>query len=366
MKKILVTGGTGYIGSQTCVALCEAGYVPVVLDAPDLHNPAVLQNVESLTNQLIAVELCDLQDVKTLREVIGRHQPDAVIHLAGDEMLRTSGHLNALRPRKELLDRFIWSGICLVQAMEDVGCRRLLVTSSETVYRHPHFGRLQESSPQATDHPVGGLHQAMEELYATVQRASADWKIGVLRLFEVVGAHPSGLLGAPLTSASPDWLLEMAHVAGGLLPHASLQSFDQDTDDGTPVRDYVHVADVADAMVAALCAMETYHEGFVVNVGSGEGRSRLEALVAFEKAVGCTLALCPVGVQLGEAPYSVAEITLTTQLLGWQPRRPFAAMCADTWGWHEASVQTMMPKRQPASAADGQTVSGKQGTVLPG
>jgi UDP-glucose 4-epimerase len=350
MKKILVTGGTGYIGSHTCVALCEAGYTPVVLDAPDLHNLDVLQNMEQLTNQPIAFELCDPQDVKSLRDVLTRHQPDAVIHLSGDELLRASGHLNALRPGKELLDRFIWSGACLIQAMEDMGCRRLLVASSETVYRHPHFARLQESSPQATDHPVGGLFQAMEELYATVQRAGIDWKIGVLRLFDVVGAHRSGLLGAPLFSGSTDWLMEMAHVAQGLLPHAGLQSFDQNTDDGTPVRDYIHVADVADAMVAALHTVETYHEGFVVNVGSGEGRSRLEALLAFEKAVDRTLAFRPVGVQIGEAPYSLADITFTTQLLGWRPRRPFAAMCADTLGWHDACLQGLMPERRPAAA----------------
>jgi UDP-glucose 4-epimerase len=352
MRKILVTGGSGYIGSHTCVALAAAGYEPVVLDKTNRQNDGVLRRMQYLMGRPFAFEHTDLQDVKALREVLERHRPDAVIHLAGDEVLRSSKQEEMRKTRTEALDNYIWAGFCLVQAMEDAGCRHLLTASSDTVYHQPYLGRLRESSPLSEDHPVGVTHRALEDLYQSIHAANKEWKIGVVRLFEVVGAHHSLMLGPPVAGGSPNWLMELSHVAGGLLPHACVQGFDHATDDGTPVRDYVHVQDVAEGLVAGLRTLDTYNEGFVVNLGTGNGYSRIEALLAFEAAVGRSLLFRFVNRAPEDAPHSVADTSLAQQLLGWKPTRSFVTMCKDTWGWHEAYLQRVMPDRRPPPPLD--------------
>lgn len=351
MKKILVTGATGYIGSHTCVALAEAGYEPIALDRDDRRTQGVLRRMQVLMGRPLVFEQVNLQDIKALREVLHRHQPDAVVHLAGDEVMRSTGRIEAQRTRADLLEQYIWSGFCLVQAMEDTGCRRLVTASSDTVYQQPFHGRLHEGSAHTQTHPLGLVHLALEDLYQSIQTADPTWKVGVLRLFEVVGAHRSLLLGPPVAGGSPNWLMELAHVAAGLLPHACVRGMDQPTADGSQERDYVHVDDVAQAFIAALRALEVYAEGFVVNIGRGEGLTRLEALAAFESVCHRHLLYRYTNARPEDASQSVADPSLATHLLGWQARRDLQSMCLDTWEWHEAYLQRVLVPRDVATPA---------------
>lgn len=339
MKKILVTGATGYLGSHTCVALAEAGYDPVALDRDARRSQGVLRRMQVLMGRPLVFEQINLLDVKALRDVLRRHEPDAVVHLAGDEVMRNTGRIIARRGRAELLEQYIWSGFCLVQAMEDAGCRRLVAASSDTVYRQPVYRPLHEGSASTKTHPLGLAHLALEDLYQSIQKAEPSWKVGVLRLFEVVGAHRSLLLGPPVAGGSPNWLMELAHVAAGLLPHACVRGMDYPTADGSLVRDYVHVDDVAQSVIAALRALEVYAEGFVVNIGRGEGLTHTDTLAAFEAVCRRRLLYRYTSARSEDAPHSVADPSLAKHLLGWYPQRDLHAMCLDTWEWHEAYLR---------------------------
>jgi UDP-glucose 4-epimerase len=339
MQKIVITGGAGYIGSHVCLALHAAGYEPVILDALTDTRRSVLERLQRLKGQPMVVEHCSLEDGGLVRQVLERHQPVAVIHLAAPPGLRLPALKENQRARSKALDAHVWYGLNLIQAMEAAGCRTLLAAGSDDVYAQPALAPLAESAMKASHVQPGDANHALEGLYEAVHTTSRAWRIGVLRLFEVVGAHPSHGLGPAMAREHPDWLMEMAHVAAGLLPEACVRGHGLPTPDGTAVMDYVHVQDVAQAFIKALDTLETYGESFVVNIGSGRPTSMLDALTCFEATCGKKLPVRRLPRE-GESPIqSVADIALARELLGWQPKHSLQSICEDTWRWHAHYLQ---------------------------
>lgn len=343
LQTVVVTGGAGYIGSHVCLALMAAGYSPVVLDTLEGSSPLAMERLEQMLGRPVPLELVSLSDAGEVRQALQRHQPVAVIHLAAPPERRLLSRWSDPQARLKVIDDQVWFGINLIQAMEATQCRTLVAASSADVYNWPLPTPSRESAAAEAGEAFKHADVALEELYRLISRASPSWRIGVLRLFEVAGAHPSQALGPSVTREGPDWFMELAQVAAGLLPEAHIPGHDLPTPDGTPVRDFVHVADAARAFVAALDSLALYGEGFVVNIGSGRGTSLQEALLRFEEACGRRLAT-RFGPRHPNAPdQMVADITLAQELLGWQPRHSLQDICADTWGWHEACTQGKLP-----------------------
>jgi UDP-glucose 4-epimerase len=338
-QTVVVTGGAGFIGSHVCLALLGAGYAPVVVDTLEGSGGANMERLQHMLGRPLPLERVSLNDAGEVRQVLQRHRPVAVIHLAAPIGQRLLQRQNNLRMRLKVIDEQVWYGINLIQAMEATDCRTLVAASSADVYTWPLSSPSRESAPRESTDTLKHADVALEELYRLISRASPWWRIGVLRLFEVAGAHPSQWLGPSMADAAPDWIMEMAHVAAGLLPQARICGRDLPTPDGTPVRDFLHVEDAARAFVSALDSLHLFGEGFVANIGSGRPTSMLEALHTFEKVCGKRL-LPRFSPQEPSAPVeAVADITLARELLGWQPRHSLQNICADTWHWHQACLE---------------------------
>lgn len=343
MKKVVVTGGSGYIGSHVCLALAEAGYQPIIFDNHTARRrPGVLDRLQRLTGEVFSREWINFESVSDIRESITRHEPDAVVHLAGDDLLRSHSTIESPRLLHKIYKQHYWAGLNLIQAMESVGCRQLVSASSSTVYQPLSVRDLNEFAALTNVHPIGLANKAQEQLQKEVEASDPRWRVGILRLFEVVGAHTSMQLGPSLTDSAYNWLMELAHVAAGLIPHARVRTHSGNCHrdaDKSQVRDYIHVMDVGECVVAALRAIEIYGEGFIVNAGGGIGLSRLKMLAAFESACESDIIYHYTQSPAGDIPVSVANTALSEQLLGWRVKRGVEEMCKDTWNWHKNYLQ---------------------------
>lgn len=343
MRTVVITGGAGYIGSHACLPLIAAGYAPVIFDSFAGASRSVLGRLKYMLGKPVPTEQIDLMDAQTLRTAMQRHQPVAVIHLASPPGMRLPRRPDNARARAKALDDHVWLGFNLINAMESAGCRTLVAASSQSVYAHEGTSPLREDAPKAWTELPGHAHLALEDLYESITKASSTWRIGTLRLFNVAGAHSSQCLGPALARPSPNWLMELAYASAGMLPHATVRGRGLPTPDGTALRDFVHVEDVARAVVQALDALDLYGESFTVNIGSGAGTTMMQAIDQFSEVCGKSFKTKFTELEADEPITSIANIGLARELLGWQPRFSLRNMCAHAWGWHSAYMQRRLP-----------------------
>ncbi|MES2634778.1 MAG: UDP-glucose 4-epimerase GalE [Pseudomonadota bacterium] len=331
---ILLTGGAGYIGSHTVVALQEAGYTPVVLDNFSNSHPAVLARLQRITGSEVVCETGDVLDTPFVEEVLRRHRIAGVIHLAGDKAVGES----VAKPLKYYRNNLV-GAISLMQAMEAVDCKVLVFSSSATVYGDPASVPIAEHFPRSHTNPYGHTKLVIEDMLAAQSAARPDWKVAVLRYFNPVGAHACGLIGEDPSGIPNNLMPYISRVALGQLPFLQVYGGDYPTPDGTGVRDYIHVCDLAEGHVAAVRALLGNGASMQVNLGTGRGYSVLEVVRAFEQASGRQVSHRIVARRPGDVAQCYADPALARQKLGWQAQRTLLQMCEDAWRWQSANPQ---------------------------
>lgn len=325
---ILVTGGTGYVGSHTVVELLAAGKDVLILDNYANSSPKVLERIAKISGRAPAFREGDIRDADGLRALFAAHRIEAVIHFAG---LKAVGE--SVEQPLTYYDNNVNGTLCLLQAMRQAGVRRLVFSSSATVYGDPHRVPIREDFPLQATNPYGRSKLMVEEMLRDLQRAEADWQIAILRYFNPVGAHPSGLIGENPNGIPNNLMPFVAQVAVGKRAQLSVFGNDYPTPDGTGVRDYIHVVDLAQGHLAALAALARSSQSLTVNLGTGQGYSVLDMVRAFEAASGRPVPYQIVARRAGDIATCYADPQLAGELLGWQARRGISEMCADAWRW---------------------------------
>ncbi|MGY6410527.1 MAG: UDP-glucose 4-epimerase GalE [Alkalilacustris sp.] len=328
MATILLTGGAGYIGSHTCVALAEAGHRPVILD--DFSNAAqdVPERLGRILGAVPEVWRGSVLDAELLGRLFATHDIAAVIHFAA---LKAVGD-SVARPLEYA--RINLGGLMtLLEAMRAAGVFRLVFSSSATVYGVPDRLPIREDAPTGFTNPYGYTKLAGEQLLAQVAASDPRWAIGVLRYFNPAGAHGSGLIGEDPADIPNNLMPYIAQVAVGAQPALRVFGDDYDTPDGTGVRDYIHVEDLAEGHVLSLEALRRTGQGHLVNLGTGRGYSVLEMLATYGRACGRELPHVVAPRRPGDVAACYADPTRAAALLGFEARRGLDEMCASSWRW---------------------------------
>ncbi|CAJ1937254.1 unnamed protein product [Sphenostylis stenocarpa] len=332
MPTILVTGGAGYIGSHTVLQLLLAGYNVFAVDNLDNSSVTAILRVKELAGKfaknLSFVEL-DLRDRAALGKVFSTAKFDAVIHFAGLKAVGESVHKPLL-----YFDNNLIGTIILFQVMSAHGCKKLVFSSSATVYGWPKEVPCTEEFPLSATNPYGRTKLIIEEICRDLHRAESDWKIILLRYFNPVGAHPSGSIGEDPHGVPNNLMPFVQQVAVGRLPSLTVFGNDYKTCDGTGVRDYIHVVDLAEGHIAALRKLDDPKIGCeVYNLGTGKGTSVLEMVKAFEKASGKKIPLAMGGRRPGDAEIVYASTKKAERELNWTAKHGIDDMCRDQWNW---------------------------------
>jgi UDP-glucose 4-epimerase len=334
MPRILLTGAAGYIGSHTWVALHEAGHEVVGVDNFSNSSPAVLQRLEELLGRTPVFEQADVCDPLAMARLLRQHPVDAVVHFAAHKAVGES----AQKPL-EYFRNNLGGLVNVAQAMRDHGCTRLVFSSSATVYGDPRSLPIAEDAPLSATNPYGLTKLMGEQMLRELERCDTAWRIAYLRYFNPVGAHASGRIGEDPRGTPNNLMPYVAQVAVG--KRAALQVFgnDYDTPDGTGVRDYIHVMDLAEGHVAALRHLLDGKPSITVNLGTGRGYSVLEVVQAFQQASGRPVPHQVVPRRPGDVAACYADPARAQALLGWRATRDLAAMCADAWRWQSGNPQ---------------------------
>jgi UDP-glucose 4-epimerase len=326
--KILLTGGAGYIGSHTAVVLAEAGHGVVIYDNFCNSHRDVPERLGRLVGHPLPVVEGDIRDTERLRSALSDHAIDAVVHFAG---LKAVGE-SVAKPISYFANN-VQGTISLLEAMEQAGIFSMVFSSSATVYGDPVYLPLDEAHPTGTTNPYGRSKLHIEEMLADVAASRADWRIACLRYFNPVGAHASGLIGEDPNGIPNNLMPYVAQVAFGKLPALQVFGDDYPTPDGTGVRDYIHVLDLAAGHRAALEFLGRHSGWHAINLGTGRGHSVLEMVRAFEAASGRAVPYRIVGRRPGDVASCYARVDKATRELGWQATRGIDDMCATTWNW---------------------------------
>jgi UDP-glucose 4-epimerase len=328
---IMVTGGAGYIGSHTCIELISAGYSIVVFDNFCNSQTEVLHRIERITGVFPAVVQGDVRDRDLLKNTMIKYQCSAVIHFAGLKSVADS----VVQPL-EYYDNNVLGSLRLVQAMQDANVSNLVFSSSATVYGEPITLPFKEDHRLLPFNPYGRTKLMVEEMLSDLASSSDAFRIAILRYFNPVGAHESGLIGEDPIGAPNNLMPFIAQVAVGRRPHLNVFGTDYDTPDGTGVRDYVHVMDVAAGHLRALESLQT--QGLIkVNLGTGRGTSVLELAEAFSRASGKDIPVVFAPRRNGDIACFYACPDLAQQSLRWRAERDLNDMCKDTWKWQSGN-----------------------------
>lgn len=331
MKKILVTGGTGYIGSHTVVKLLESGYEVVILDNLSNSKISVIDRIEKITNKRPLFIEGDIRDKSLLNKLFGDQKIDAVIHFAG---LKAVGE--SVEEPLKYYENNVGGSISLLEAMKEANVTDMVFSSSATVYGEPQELPIKEDHPLNPTNPYGETKLAVENLLRGLYRSSPHWKIFILRYFNPVGAHQSGLIGEDPKGTPNNLFPYIAKVAMGELENLKVFGDDYETKDGTGVRDYIHVDDLAGAHLKALKKL-SQSKCEVINVGTGQGYSVLEIVKAFEKASNRDINLSITDRRKGDVASCYADHSLANSLLNWNPIYDINAMCRDQWRFQDQS-----------------------------
>ncbi len=324
---ILVTGGAGYIGSHTCVQLIEAGHEVVVVDNFDNSHPEALHRIEKITGHAPRREPGDIRDREFLEHVINRHKCTSVVHFAG---LKAVGE--STQKPLHYYDCNVLGTLRLLQAMETTGVKKLVFSSSATVYGDPEKLPITEDQPLSATNPYGRTKLVIEDMLRDLHASDPSWSIAILRYFNPVGAHESGLIGEDPKGVPNNLMPIIAQVATGRRDKLSVYGDDYDTPDGTGVRDYIHVVDLAAGHLKALKALD--EPGcFAVNLGTGQGYSVLDVIKAFEHVSNREVRYEIAPRRPGDVAECYADPAFARDFLGWSAEKDLRAMCSDMWNW---------------------------------
>jgi len=330
MTKVLVTGGAGYIGSHVMVALGQAGYGCVCVDNYSNSSPRSVERASALVPGTIESFQADIRDTNELRRIIAATGIGAVIHMAG---LKSVGE--SIEKPDLYYDNNVGGTRSLLEALADTPSRRLVFSSSATVYGHARTMPITEEAPTAPINPYGDNKLEIERMLEKLAAADPSWRIANLRYFNPVGGHESGTMGEHPAGIPNNLMPFVCQTAAGKRGSLSIFGNDYDTPDGTCIRDYIHVMDLAEGHVAALRALEAAKDGTVltVNLGTGHGHSVLELVETFERVNGVKVPRQIAARRPGDSPVSYADCSKAKALLGWEARRNLEDMCRDAWRW---------------------------------
>lgn len=325
---VLVTGGAGYIGSHIVSELAVAGYAPVIVDNFATSSPTVLPRLRRLTAQPVPCVTGDVRDRVLMGRLFAEHAVSAVIHCAG---LKAVGEGEA-QPIA-YYDNNVGGAIVLADAMARAGVRTLVFSSSATVYGQPEHNPVREDAPLRSASVYGRTKRIVEQIFEDAASSDPQWRVGLLRYFNPAGAHPSAEIGEAPSAAPNNLVPILAQVAAGDRTEVSIYGDDWDTPDGTGVRDYVHVMDLAAGHVAAMAHLRRATGVTTLNLGTGRGCSVLEVVAAFERACGRPIGRRMVPRRAGDIASCYADPGRAQAVLGWRATRDLDAICADAWGW---------------------------------
>ncbi|RYY97509.1 MAG: UDP-glucose 4-epimerase GalE [Comamonadaceae bacterium] len=337
-QNILVTGGAGFIGSHTCVALSAAGFTPVILDNLGNSDLRVLERLETITGRRPHFVEGDVRDRTLLDNIFREHTVAGVIHFAG---LKAVG--DSVADPLHYYDNNVNGTLVLAAAMKAAGVKTLIFSSSATVYGDPERSPIPETAPCRPANPYGHSKHMVEQMLTDLQAAEADWRVALLRYFNPVGAHESGLIGEHPQGKPNNLMPYVSQVAVGLRDRLAVHGGDYPTPDGTGVRDYVHVMDLAEGHVAALQHAARAPGLVTLNLGTGQGASVLDVVKAFERASGRPIAYDIGPRRPGDVPAYWGDPSLAQATLGWRARRGLDQMCADSWRWQHANPNGYAP-----------------------
>lgn len=331
---VLVTGGAGYIGSHTCLQLLQSGYNIVVLDNFSNSQPISLARVKQLSGVDFPTIAGDIRDKSALRDLFKRYAISSVIHFAGLKAVGESTEKPML-----YYDNNVAGSLSLFEVMAEFGVKTIVFSSSATVYGDPASVPIREDFPLSATNPYGQTKLMIEHMLRDIHHADPSWRVGILRYFNPIGAHESGMIGEDPNGIPNNLLPYVAQVAVGKLKKLRVFGNDYPTPDGTGVRDYIHVVDLADGHLAALRYLEKSSDLLTVNLGTGIGYSVLDVVNAFSNESGIEIAYEIMPRRAGDVAMNYADPALAKTLLGWTATRNLAQMCADTWRWQSQNPQ---------------------------
>ena len=331
---ILLTGGAGYIGSHTCVTLQNVGHRVVILDNFCNSDRAVVPAIQTITGVAPTLVDGDVRNIDLVVHTLTQHRIDAVIHFAAHKSVEES-----LRHPVKYYDNNVGGLVALLQAMDTSQCRQLIYSSSAVVYGTSQKSPLRESSALESRNPYAHTKLIGEDMLAALSKADASWRLAILRYFNPVGAHPSGLIGEHPQGVPNNLMPYVSQAAIGALPFVKIFGDDYATADGTGVRDFVHVMDIAEGHASAISKLESAagSRQFTVNLGTGQGHSVREVIRAYSVACGKDI---PVQVEArrdGDVAECYADVSSAASLLNWKSSRTLNEICADSWRWQKSN-----------------------------
>ena len=325
---ILVTGGAGYIGSHTAIELIEAGYEIVAYDNFSNSSDEAIKRVEKIVDKSIPLEEGDIRDRDRMREVFKKYDIDSVIHFAGLKAVGESVEL----PLK-YYDNNIGGTVALLEVMSEFNCKKMVFSSSATVYGDPQTVPITEEFPLSATNPYGRSKLFIEEILRDIYISDSEWKIVLLRYFNPVGAHSSGMIGEDPSDIPNNLMPFISQTAVGKREFLNVFGNDYDTVDGSGVRDYIHVCDLANGHVKAIDKIEEVNGAMAINLGTGNGYSVLEMVKAFEDASKKDVPYKIAPRRSGDIATCYANPKLALDFLGWSAKRGVEEMCQDAWRW---------------------------------
>ena len=330
MKKVFVTGGAGYIGAHTCVELLQAGYEIVILDNLSNSKRNVMDRIERIAGRRVEFVEGDIRDRALLDQIFSMHAVAAVIHFAGSKAVGES----VVQPLA-YYNNNVYGSMALCEAMAAHRIKNMVFSSSATVYGDPHAVPIREDFPLQATNPYGRSKLMIEEMLRDLHVSDPQWNIALLRYFNPVGAHESGLIGEDPNCIPNNLMPYICQVAAGKLSCLSVFGNDYPTPDGTGVRDYIHVVDLAKGHLKALTKLGKPPGMVTCNLGTGRGYSVLEMVAAFERASGKKIPYQFIGRRPGDVPACYADASVAQSALGWRAVRGLEEMCADAWRWQQ-------------------------------